>query len=149
MSSLFTKSRVVAFLTPVFAAGSALGTPFLVKLGFHVDPTQVTALAIAGATAATTAALKWLHGNSEWEREYQSLEGYFKTHVEPEADKVEAAADAADPGIVQDIEGQADKVVEAARAKLVAIISPTPAGAAVTPVAPIPTPATPEPEAAA
>jgi hypothetical protein len=142
-------SRVVTLMAPVFAAGSAVLTPWVVKYtGLHIDATQVTALAITGAVTGGSAALKWLHGNSLWEREYGELQKYW-LKFEPDAIKAKDEANAADPGIVQDIEGQADKVVEAARAKLVAIIAPSPAGAVVVPVAPVPTPAVPEPEAAA
>jgi hypothetical protein len=139
-------SRVVAFVTPILAAGSAVGTPWLVKAtGLHISPADVTALAVTGATAVVASGLKWLDGNSKWEREYNSLEGYFKEHIAPDLDKAEKAADAADPGIVADIEGQADKVVEAAKAKLVAVLTPA---VDPTPAAPV-VPAAPEPEAAA
>jgi|SRR5665213_2272406 len=134
-------SRVVAFLTPVFAAASAALTPWLVKYtGLHIDATQVTALSITGATVGAGAALKWLHGNSLWEREYANIDHYY-TKIRPVVNEVEGAVKVADPGIAQDIEGQADKVVEAAKAKLVAVITsvPTPQAAP----APLPAPAVP------
>lgn len=62
-------SRVVAFLTPVYAAGGAALTPWLVKYtGLHLNSTEITALSIGGGASATAAALKFLHGNSLWER---------------------------------------------------------------------------------
>ena len=138
-----TPGRVVAFLTPVFAAAAATLTPWLVKYtGLHITPTQVTALAITGATSASAAALKWLHGSSLYEREYAQIEHTIQHFGAPVTDAVEKA----DPGIVADVEGQADKVVEAAKAKLVAVLSPpadapAPVPAIVAPVPPADPPA--------
>lgn len=121
-------SRVVGFLTPVFAAGAAIGTPFLVKLGFHVDSSQVTALAVTGATSVTAVSLKWLHGLSLWEREKADADRAWGDvdhflHISPEAlEEIKAAVKAAAPNVDQ-IAAQA---ADSARAKLVAVLTPTP-----------------------
>lgn len=68
---MFPVNRVVAILTPVFAAGAAVGAAWLAKHfpGLPV-PGQAELLAaeISGATAATGAALKWLHGHQAFEK---------------------------------------------------------------------------------
>lgn len=108
-----TASRVVAFLTPVFAAGSAALTPWLVKYtGLHIGPSEVTTLSVTGATAAAAAALKWLHGSSLWERDQAAFERY--------ANPVEHAVETADPNI----DSQIDAAAKSAEAKLVAVIEP-------------------------
>jgi hypothetical protein len=137
---MLTPARVVTFLTPIFAAGAAAATPWLVKtFGLKITPTDVTALAVAGATSVTAVALKFLHGNSLWERSVAA--------VAPEANTLVKAANVADPGLIASVKA----VVESEVAKVADLISP----AAVIPLAgpvavpPIPTPATPVPEAAA
>lgn len=124
-----TAGRVVAFLTPVFAAGSAALTPWLVKYtGLHLTSTQVDALAVAGATAALAPALTWLHGNSLWERAQAEFKAYAPK-VEAEVSKVETGADTADPGIVAEVETDVkDETAKAADA-LVAEIPGAPAEA--------------------
>jgi hypothetical protein len=68
---MFPVNRVVAFLTPVFAAGAAVGSAWLIKHfpGLPV-PGQAELLGaeISGATAAAGAALKWLHGHQAFEK---------------------------------------------------------------------------------
>lgn len=143
-------SRVVGILTPILAAGAAVGTPWLAKVtGLHLTPSDVTALAVTGATAVVAPALKWLDGNSKFEREYGELKQYWED-VKPDLIKAEDEANAADPGIVQDIEGQADKVVDAAKAKLIAVLTPTPEGhvVAAVPVVDAPAPVADPPAAA-
>jgi hypothetical protein len=62
---MFTPNRVVTLLTPVFAglAGS-LASWMAQHLpgGPKIDKAELTAIFIAGATSATAAAYKWLHG---------------------------------------------------------------------------------------
>lgn len=69
--------RVVVLATPIFAAASAWLTG-LVANQFpglpSVNPGDVTALEIAGATAATAAALKWLHGQATFRRDAAAAE---------------------------------------------------------------------------
>lgn len=99
-------SRVVAVLTPVLAAGSAVGTAWLSK---HFpglpkfSPTEVTALAVAGAGSVVGPAVKWLDGNSKFERDTLTL-----SHEAAQLDKSlthEAAqADKVDPGIAEKVE---------------------------------------------
>jgi len=69
MSKPVPIERVVAVLTPAFAAVAAWLTGW-VGSNFPGLPTlpagEVTALEIAGFTAATAAALKWLHGRQKF-----------------------------------------------------------------------------------
>lgn len=68
---MFPVNRVVAFLTPVFAAGAAVGSAWLIKhfpgLPVPGQP-ELLGAEISGATAAIGAALKWLHGHQAWEQ---------------------------------------------------------------------------------
>lgn len=58
-------NRIVVLLTPIFA-GLAGAVVQWVAIHFpgapHLDDTELTAVFVAGATAAAAAALKWLHG---------------------------------------------------------------------------------------
>lgn len=60
--------RVVAVLTPLFAAVAAWLTGLIGAHipGVNIPPDQIVALEIAGFTAATAAALKWLHGRAQF-----------------------------------------------------------------------------------
>jgi hypothetical protein len=116
-----TPARVVAFLTPVFTATAAVGTGWLSKHfpGLpHIDKAQFVVLEAAGATAALTAALKFLHGQSLWERDVLHVESYTKA--------VAGSVDRADPGVVARTETGAEAaatgLVDAAAA---AIAPPT------------------------
>lgn len=111
-------SRVVAFfVTPILSAGSLVGCAWLAK---HfpglppLDPAQVTAFGIAGATVAAGACLKWLHGWSLWERlvhEYQVL-----------APAAGVAVNTVSPGAVKAVETEAEAAAKEGVAKVVAII---------------------------
>jgi len=110
MKSL-SASRVVALLTPVLAAGAAAATPWLVKtFGLKITPTDVTALAVTGATSVTGIALKWLHGNSLWER--QIVPAGAKALAQINA--VAKVAEVADPGLVKQLEDAGAKAAEQA-----------------------------------
>jgi hypothetical protein len=63
-------ARGVALLTPVFAvvAGWLAGVVAKVVPGAHLNRTDVTAFMIAAATAAVSAAWKWLQGWQQHER---------------------------------------------------------------------------------
>ena len=126
-------SRVVTFLAPILAAGVAVGTAWLSKhTGLKVDPTEATAFGVTGATGVVTLALKWLHGNSLWER-----------GVAVAAQAV-TIVNAADPGLVTAAEGAVESAATKGEAKLVAVIAPVPeelAPAAFPPPAPVPDPA--------
>jgi hypothetical protein len=86
-SGFFSIERVVAVLTPLFAAAAGLVTSAVGQLvpGVTLNKTDVTALFIAGATAAVGAALKWLHGRQVfmglvhdsmlWSKEVEGLSG--------------------------------------------------------------------------
>ncbi len=60
--------RAVALLTPLFSGASGLIVTYIAKIvpGVHLAGGEVTALFITGATAATAAALKWLHGRQKF-----------------------------------------------------------------------------------
>jgi len=81
--------RVVAVLTPLFAAASAWLTGVIAG-NFPglptIPPTDLTALEIAGFTAATGAALTWLHGRQK----YVTLTNDAKKSVEDALQKVRA-----------------------------------------------------------
>lgn len=76
--------RVVALLTPLFAAISAALTGWV---GTHfpglpqLNPGDVTALQLAGATAGAGAALKWLHGRQQFTRSLTALDALIKSEV--------------------------------------------------------------------
>jgi len=128
-----TPARVVAFLTPVFAAGSAVLTPWLVKYtGLHINATEVTTLSVTGATTALAAGLKFLHGQSLWERDVASFQHF--------ALPVEKVVETVDP----QIDEQVDAAAKQGEAKLVAVIEPTPPEGSF----PAPPPADPPPVAA-
>lgn len=63
-------NRVVVLLTPlVFAPAAGYVTALVAKQvpGIHLDSGELTALFIAGATAAVVKAYKWLDG---WQKEW-------------------------------------------------------------------------------
>ena len=146
---MLTKSRVVAFLTPIFAAGAAAGTPWLVKYtGLKISPADVTALAVTGATAALTPALAWLHGNSLWERAQAEFAAYA-----PKVAAIDKVVETVDPGITKAVEtaaeGEAQKAVEAVVPAAWPVVEQAVADAEVIPLAgpaapaPAPAPAAP------
>lgn len=65
-----TIGRGVTLLTPVFAiaAGWLAGVVAKVVPGAHLDRAQITTFMVAAATAALTAAWKWLQGWQQHER---------------------------------------------------------------------------------
>lgn len=103
-----SSSRVVAVLTPLIAAGAAVGTPWLVKLtGLAINSAEVTAFGVAGAGAVVGVAVKWLDGHSKWERDVLALNhetGVIDKTLAHEASK----ADSADPGLT----ARAKEIVE-------------------------------------
>lgn len=71
----FTTSRVVALLTPLFGAVAALVSAELAKVGISgITPAELTVVESVAFTSGTAAALKWLHGLSQWERSEQDIE---------------------------------------------------------------------------
>jgi hypothetical protein len=131
-----TPGRVVAFFTPVFAAGSAALTPWLVKYtGLHINPTEVTTLAVAGATSATAAGIKFLHGSSLYERDL--------LHVESYATRAAAVLGEIDPTLVPKAEAAAEQAGQDAVAKVAEVIDGRPGAfppAPEVPAAPAPAP---------
>lgn len=85
--------RVVAILTPLFAAisGWLTGTVSQLVPGVNLSAGDVTALQIAGVTAAAGAALKWLHGRQL----FVKAEGDTEALVQKLAAKIKADAPAA------------------------------------------------------
>lgn len=75
--------RVVAALTPVFAAAAGLLTSLAGQVvpGVSLNKGDVTVMFTTGAVVAGGAALKWLHGRSQWTR--------FETDAEKQAKLVE------------------------------------------------------------
>lgn len=70
-------NRLVALLTPVFAAAAAVGSAWLLKHfpGLPVPSTaELTAVEALGATTAGGAALKWLHGHQAREKRFDDAE---------------------------------------------------------------------------
>lgn len=104
-------NRLVALLTPLFTAVAGLATGAAAKYGLHLDPTQVTSIEIAAATAGAGAALKWLHGHQQYERlisEATNLDAKIRAelethgiHVPSDSELVHAAEEK-----VQQLEGQ-------------------------------------------
>lgn len=78
-------NRLVALLTPVFAAAAAVGSAWLLEHfpGLPVPSTaELTAVEALGATTAGGAALKWLHGHQAYERRIKTLERAVSPSVE-------------------------------------------------------------------
>lgn len=75
-------NRVVAFLTPVFAAVAGVGSAWLAR---HfpgippLPPADIVAFEITAATTAAGAALKWLHGSQLAERYVHEGEQFAKS----------------------------------------------------------------------
>jgi hypothetical protein len=93
-------NRIVALLTPVFAAGAAIGSAYLAKWGISATPGQIEVAEIAGATTVLAPALSWLHGHQLWEARLKTagkgVEGvvHALTTVDPELFKeLEARVD--------------------------------------------------------
>jgi hypothetical protein len=95
-----TPARVVAFVvTPILTAAASVLTAWLGKHfpGLpHLNSDQVVAFGAAGATAALSASLKWLHGQSAWER--------AQAEISVRLHEIEAYATRVDPTIVPDVE---------------------------------------------
>jgi hypothetical protein len=74
---MFPVNRIVALLTPVFAAAAAVGSAWLTK-HFPGLPTpssgQILGVELAAATAAGGAALSWLKGHQQWEQRIDEAE---------------------------------------------------------------------------
>lgn len=113
---MFSVNRVVAFLTPVFSAGAAVGAAWLVK---HCPglptPGQAELLGaeISGATAAAGAALKWLHGHQSWEKRVAELNPLR------DIERVVKTVRKLDPKIVAEIEAIATTEINKTLAGLV------------------------------
>jgi hypothetical protein len=110
---MFSTNRIVAVLTPIFAAGAAVGSAWLAKHfpGVQVSSGEILALEITGATAATGAALSWLKGHQAYEKRLD--EGLIV------AKELEAKVTKADPQLLAEIKAYAETEVQ----KLLADVS--------------------------
>jgi hypothetical protein len=122
-------NRVVALLTPVFSAASAVGSAWLLK-HFPGVPTpsasELLGVEVTVATSAGAAALKWLHGHQAWEKRVAEFD--------PQIDLVGHAVKVvtqADPKLKADLEA----LVQSEVARLVANIKFAPPVIAPAPVA--------------
>lgn len=78
--------RVVALLTPVFAAAAGwLSVEVATLVGVQIPRGDFTAIFITGAASALGAALKWLHGRSQWVRDIHGAEAFASAHGIPVA----------------------------------------------------------------
>jgi hypothetical protein len=113
---MFSLNRVVALLTPVFSAGAAVGSAWLLKHfpGVPVpSSSELLGVEVTVATSAGAAALKWLHGHQAWEQRLAKLD--------PQIDLVGSAVKVvtkADPQLKADVEG----IVQAELARLLASV---------------------------
>ena len=113
-----TVGRVVALATPVFAAAAGVGSAWLAAHfpGLpHFSPTEITVFLTTGATAGGTAAVKFLHGNSQWERLEHTLSVIY--------DKSSTEVNTLDPGLIQKLEAALLADGSALEQKLVSVIS--------------------------
>lgn len=62
LTTQFPPNRVVALLTPLFAAASGWLATVFAQWGFALTSDQFLAAFTVGAAAAVAAAYKWLHG---------------------------------------------------------------------------------------
>ena len=92
--------RVVALLTPIFAAAAGKLAIIGAGLGIQLNQTTTTAAFVTGATAAGAAGLTWLHGRSEWTKAEQA----FEQRVEPVFHELTSTLGTVDPGIVPQVE---------------------------------------------
>jgi hypothetical protein len=129
-----TTSRVVAFIvTPLLTLVAGGIATVGAKYGLHVNATDVTVDGVAVATAVTGLAIKWLSGNSTYERLVLSLEHELKL--------VTAADPTAVAGVEHAVETAAPKLVEKAEEAIGApadAFPPAPTDTVVVPVAPAP-----------
>lgn len=127
-----TPSRVVALLTPVFAAlGSALSVGVASLLPVNLSPDAITGLLVAGATTALAGVLAWFKG--WWAHEARTPAGRAATLAAHEAETV-AHTVGLTPEMVQAIvekaistlpgvtSGEVQKIVEGEIAKLAGLL---------------------------
>lgn len=134
-------SRVVAFaVTPILSAVSGLAVSFAAKYGLNVNAAEVTTYGATVATLVAGAAIKWLHGNSLWEREVAHLQAY--------AGDLQKVAPGLLPAVEHAAVSAAQKGVDAAVNAIgeEEVANPAPPLTAVPDPAPAPAPA-PEPPA--
>lgn len=110
--------RIVAFLTPAFAVAAGWLSTAVAKYGLHLDPTALAVAFGTGATAATGAAIKWLHG--------RQLQLPYLMQAEKDAKAVVAVATKADPLLLAEVKNFVVAEVDK-RAPLVAPVAEAPA----------------------
>jgi hypothetical protein len=127
---MFSVNRVVALLTPVFSAGAAVGSAWLLK-HFPGLPApsagEILGVEVTVATSAAGAALKWLHGHQAYEQRLVQYAEVLK--------QGEVAVGKADPKLLEEVkalvEGEVAKVLANVSVRLAAGSAPaTPAAAA-------------------
>jgi hypothetical protein len=75
ISSVFSTSRVITFLSPVFTAGAAVFSAWAANHGIPgVTKGEIEAAEIAGATGAVGAVLMWFRGQHKFEQAKTDLE---------------------------------------------------------------------------
>ena len=117
-------NRIVAFLTPVFVAGSALLSGYVAKTtGLNVSPAELVSVETTVGVAAAASAIKWLHGWSVYE----------KVDVEAKAAVAEAEKFGVTVPSEAEIEASVEKHVGSAVLKLAAAIPQPPILAAKDP----------------
>jgi len=116
MPKVATPARIVALLAPVFSAVSAIGLAWLAR-HFPGLPrpsaSELLALEVTGATSAAGAALKWLHGQSAWERD-QARFAHEESLYEPQVARGVHLAEAADPGLEHAVVAEGETLLTSA-----------------------------------
>lgn len=93
---MFSVTRIVALLTPVFTAGAALASAYAAKHGLNLPASEVLTVEIAAGTAGLGAALKWLHGYQAFEAlEHDAEKILALIQSEEKVKGIPAAADSA------------------------------------------------------
>lgn len=129
---MFPINRIVVLLTPVFSAGAAVGSAWLLKHSPGV-PTpsagELLGVEITVATSAGAAALRWLHGHQAYEQRLMQYADVLK--------QGEAAAAKADPKLLEEVkafvEGEVSRVLSHASVNIAG--APPVSAAAVQPPA--------------
>ena len=117
--------RVVALLTPIFAAASGWLSATVAKLipGVTIPTGGLTAAFVAGAAVALGAAWKWLQGRQEWAR----IE-HGAACLEPYASQTSTTVH--DMDVAAQVKADGERVVEEIVQRVAALI-PSPEGGPV------------------
>lgn len=144
-SGPITIERVVAALTPLFAAASGWVSTEVAKLvNVNIPAGDFTAIFVTGSLAAAAAAIKWLHGRSQWTQLQAELKSGHKALTSGvagsllggvPAEDIEALLKAHEANIVQAVGKTvgASPQAEDIAAQIVARLWPTQAATAAPP----------------